>query len=159
MDKEKFEKEFYRILDSAPPEAREQFAALDTLCGFLTAVNEDKAGKARAFLTPDAAIVDVVPPFRWTGVKACDQWLAALRADSGAMPRALLAFKADFEIQVDDRRAHLTAAIVPTADQHEQIAPPILLTLALRKGPSRWLIESATWSPTLGTTFSGGMLQ
>ena len=112
------------------------------------AVNEGDFGEAVSAFTDDAAIVEDIPPYRWTGPDAPPRWLAAMGANAAhlGVRHVTMQVGEPMRLEADDTHAY---AVIPgelalsMSDAELSAEGVLVVTLQSRSG--RWLIDSLTW--------------
>ena len=115
---------------------------------FVNAVNEGDYVGALEHFTPDATIVEDIPPYRWQGPQAGAQWMAAMgenAARSGMTGIAMQLGEATrVEIDAGNAYAVYSALLILSGN-----GPPLqavgCLIFSLRRAEAGWLINTLAW--------------
>ncbi|MGA8940182.1 MAG: nuclear transport factor 2 family protein [Acidobacteriaceae bacterium] len=100
--------------------------------------------------TPDMVIIDDFPPHLWQGPHTCQHWLDALAAlgVKDAITDGIVTMGAPWRVTITGDHAYV---VVPTTYKYKMHGKPVVesgavLTLALRKVASKWLIAGWAWA-------------
>ena len=115
---------------------------------FVNAVNAGEYGAALAHLTPDATIVEDIPPYRWQGPQAGSQWMAAMGENAARSGLTSIAMKLGdaTRIEVDGDNAYAVyAAVLTLSGDDLRLRSNGCLTFTLQRGETGWLINALSW--------------
>jgi ketosteroid isomerase-like protein len=137
-------------LGALPASATPQGDVLATVTGFIAGFNAGDIKKALATCASPASIVDDFPPHEWQGPTACADWIAAYGADaaSNGITDGSVTLGTPWHVDVEGARAYV---VVPATYTYKQRGKPVtesgsVLTVALKKAASRWLITGWAWA-------------
>lgn len=120
-----------------------------TINGVISAVNANDANRVGSYFALDAAIVDELAPYTWTGSDAGTTWWHSVQHQVASMDATSI------------RAAAGTIAIWGVSETHAYVIVPLtivvtgrtktstetgLWTMTLEQSGASWLIETATWS-------------
>ena len=115
---------------------------------FVNAVNAGEFGAALAHFTPDATIVEDIPPYRWQGPQAGSQWLAAMGENAARSGLTGIAMKLGdaTRVEVDSDNAYAVyAAVLTLSGDDLRLQSGGCLTFTLQRGETGWLINALSW--------------
>lgn len=104
---------------------------------------------AAQYATGDISIIDEVPPFRWTGAKANDAWLADLEKydKEAGVSDAKVKLGSITRTETGSETAYVVAAVSYNFQQKgKAMTESAHMTFALRKEGGSWKIASWVWS-------------
>ena len=121
---------------------------VDSIAKFVDAVNRGNGEAALARLTDDVSIIEDLAPYRWQGPSAGSEWLDAMaeNARRNAITSISMNLRNATRVEVDGRHAY---AIFPGVLTYGGGAPRQadgLLTFAMIKQESGWMIRSFAWT-------------
>jgi ketosteroid isomerase-like protein len=115
---------------------------------FVNAVNQGNHEAALEHFTPDATIIEDIPPYRWQGPQAGSQWMAAMgenAARSGITGIAMqLADATRVEVDADSAYA-VYSAVLTLSGNTLQLQSGGCLTFTLQRAGAGWLINALAW--------------
>ncbi len=121
-----------------------QNAIFAAITAFVTAVNEQQPTVGASF-THAPTIIDVVPPFFWTGPHAVAAWLDALGKDT-ARTVVSVTLAPSAVIVVDGTTAYASVpGLLTFLESGAPGAKPALLVFTLVLSGSAWKIATFTW--------------
>lgn len=121
---------------------------VDSLTRFVDQVNAGDQKSALEHFTPDAAITDDIPPYRWQGPSAGSDWMAAMWANGQktGMTEITMHLARATRVEIAGDRAY---AVIPGVLTLKGKGPAIrangFLTIALQRTGTEWQIGSLAW--------------
>jgi ketosteroid isomerase-like protein len=116
---------------------------------FVNAVNEGDLAAALERFTPDATIVEDIPPYRWQGPQAGSQWMAAMGENAARSGIASIAMQLGeatrVEVDADNAYAVYSAVLTLSGDNGLRLQSGGCLTFTLQRAETGWLINALAW--------------
>ena len=121
---------------------------VDAIAEFVDAVNEGDRDAALARLTDDVSIIEDLAPYRWQGPNAGSEWLEAMaeNARRNAITSISMNLRNATRVEVAGDHAYAIVQGVLTYGGGSPRQADGLLTFALIRQDSSWMIRSFAWT-------------
>jgi ketosteroid isomerase-like protein len=115
---------------------------------FVNAVNEGNYKAALEHFTPDATIIEDIPPYRWQGPQAGSRWMAAMgeNAARSGITSIVMQLGDATRVEVDADNAYAVySAILILSGNALRLQSGGCLTFTLQRAETGWLISALAW--------------
>lgn len=121
---------------------------VDSIAEFVDAVNRGDRDAALARLTDDVSIIEDLAPYRWQGPSAGSEWLDAMaeNARRNAITSISMNLRNATRVEVEGQYAYAIIEGVLTYGGGFPRQADGLLTFAMIKQDSRWMVRSFAWT-------------
>ena len=135
---------------AAPPvEAQPPAELLARARSFVALTQGLNAAKLDELITPDAVVVDEVPPFRWSGPQAASQWIGAvhafLTAEQVTSFTATAGKPVEYQQSGDAAYLILPVTLVATV-KTKSTRETGTMTFTFRRLAGEWMVSTVTWT-------------
>lgn len=128
----------------------EQASAMAPVHQFVDGFNKGDIKSAVAACTDPIGIIDDFPPYEWSGAGAMSKWMSDydVRAKKDGITDGVVTLQQARHIDVTGDRAYV---VVPADYKYKKNGKMVdesdsMLTIALERGKSGWLIRGWAWS-------------
>ncbi|HMJ93477.1 MAG TPA: hypothetical protein VK472_05205 [Allosphingosinicella sp.] len=115
---------------------------------FVDAVNEGNHGEALKHFSPDATIIEDIPPYRWHGPQAGAQWMVAMGENAARSGMTSIAMQLGdaTRVEVDAANAYAVySAVLTLSGNGLRLQSGGCLMFTLQRAETGWLINSLAW--------------